>query len=157
MKGDNKKLAELPVAMHGVIGNTPMSDNPTDPDCGLLVVADFLLSNGVLNAMNFTCIDKVQPLNFDIPDALALELFDLDGGAMDDKIHNPAQDAKDYKSKYTDVKVYKSKYTQMKVGVIVLSFAVVGLGVYAFLKHREAKATRGKYAVYEDACTSNAS
>ncbi|RHZ23332.1 hypothetical protein DYB37_006064 [Aphanomyces astaci] len=167
MKGDNKKLVEFPVAMHGVIGNTPLSDNHTDPHGGLLVVADFLLANGVLNAMNFTCIDKVQPLNFDIPDALALELFDLDGGAMDGKILNPAQDAKDYKSKYTDMKVYKSKYTdmkvykskytQMKVGVIVLSFAVVGLGVYAFLKHREAKATRGKYAVYEDACTGNAS
>ncbi|RLO04967.1 hypothetical protein DYB28_012226 [Aphanomyces astaci] len=66
---------------------------------------------------------------------------------MDGKIHTPAQDAKDY----------ISKYTHMKVGVIILSFAVVGLGVYAFLKHREAKATRGKYAVYEDACTGNAS
>ncbi|RHY68197.1 hypothetical protein DYB34_006463 [Aphanomyces astaci] len=157
MKGDNKKLVEFPVAVHGIIGNTPLSDNHTDPHCGLLVVADFLLANGALDAMNLTCMDKVQPLNFDIPDALALELFDLDGGAMDGKIHNPAQDAKDYKSKYTDMKVYKSKYTQMKVGVIVLSFAVVGLGVYAFLKHREAKATRGKYAVYEDACMGNAS
>ncbi|RHY80891.1 hypothetical protein DYB26_009352 [Aphanomyces astaci] len=66
---------------------------------------------------------------------------------MDGKIYTPAQDAKDY----------ISKYTHMKVGVIILSFAVVGLGVYAFLKHREAKATRGKYAVYEDACTGNAS
>ncbi|KAF0707238.1 hypothetical protein AaE_013706 [Aphanomyces astaci] len=122
MKGDNKKLVEFPVAVHGIIGNTPLSDNHTDPHCGLLVVADFLRANGALDAMNLTCMDKVQPLNFDIPDALALELFDLDGGAMDGKIHNPAQDAKDYKSKYTDMKVYKSKYTQMKVGVIVLSF-----------------------------------
>ncbi|RQM27526.1 hypothetical protein B5M09_007642 [Aphanomyces astaci] len=77
----------------------------------------------------------VQPLNFDIPDALALELFDLDGGAMHGKMHTPAQGAKDYKSNYR----------------------VVGLGLNALLKHREAKATRGKYAVYEDACTGIAS
>ncbi|RHY85773.1 hypothetical protein DYB35_013773, partial [Aphanomyces astaci] len=62
MKGDNKKLVEFPVAAHGVIGNTPLSDNHTDPHCGLLVVADFLLANGALDAMNLTCMDKVQPL-----------------------------------------------------------------------------------------------
>ncbi|ETV63893.1 hypothetical protein H257_19172 [Aphanomyces astaci] len=135
MKGDNKKLVEFPVAVHGVIGNTPLSENHTDPHCGLLVVADFLLANGALDAINLTCMDKVQPLNFDIPDALALELFDLDGGAMHGKMHTPAQGAKDYKSNYR----------------------VVGLGLNALLKHREAKATRGKYAVYEDACTGIAS
>ncbi|RHY56766.1 hypothetical protein DYB30_009458 [Aphanomyces astaci] len=101
MKGDNKKLVEFPVAVHGIIGNTPLSDNHTDPHCGLLVVADFLRASGALDAINLTCMDKVQPLNFDIPDALALELFDLDGGAMDGKIHTPAQDDKDYKSNYT--------------------------------------------------------
>ncbi|ETV78977.1 hypothetical protein H257_07761 [Aphanomyces astaci] len=133
MKGDNKKLVEFPVAVHGVIGNTPLSDNHTDPHCGLLVVADFLLANGALDAINLNCMDKVQPLNFDIPDALALELFGLDGGAMDGKLHTPAQGAKDY------------------------NFTVVGLGLNALLKHSKAKATRGKYAVYEDACTGNAS
>ncbi|RHZ00970.1 hypothetical protein DYB26_013026 [Aphanomyces astaci] len=132
MKGDNKKLVEFPVGVHGVIGNTPLSDNHTDPHCGLLVVADFLRASGALDAINLTCMDKVQPLNFDIPDALALELFDLDGGAMDGKIHTPAQDAKDY------------------------NLTVVGLGLNALLKHSEAKATRGKYAVYEDACTGSA-
>ncbi|ETV96992.1 hypothetical protein H310_09841 [Aphanomyces invadans] len=141
MEGSNKRLLEFPVAVHGVITSTPVASIRPGPPCAMVILAAYLRENGALASMDTSCIANVYPLRFDISDAMAQRLFGLDGGAMDGHVANPVKDANKY----------KTKFTRMMVGAIFLAVVVLAIAFYAFVKHREAKAIRDKYAVYEDA------
>ncbi|KAJ0412354.1 hypothetical protein ATCC90586_009544 [Pythium insidiosum] len=80
LKTDNKKLVTFPHSPHGTIYGTPMTgtnddddddddnnNNNNETDCGMLVLASYVLQGGDLSKTDTSCVGKVRPISFALP------------------------------------------------------------------------------------------
>ncbi|GLE03175.1 hypothetical protein PINS_up022467 [Pythium insidiosum] len=135
LKTENKALVTFEHATHGTIFSTPITDDPYAPPCGLLLLASFVTAKGDLSKLDKSCLAKVLPMSFNVPDEITNQV--LSTRSAFDGVYEDAESTHD---------TYKTSFI---VFVVLFAAAMLSTLVLASLLWRQRQRSQADAKAYD--------